>query len=341
MKLLTIGMCTYDDYDGVFFTLQALRMYHGHVMQHIELMVVDNNPGSEHSLSISRLCKNINSIPTSSPVKYIPYAGRGGTAARQKIFDEAETKFVMVIDCHVLIDQGALSRLADYLLNRYDEPDILHGPLMQDDQRVVSTHMNDQWRGGMWGTWGVAWKLNDQVFSVQEVNGKCLVVSMPDGKNEIFIDGISGTEWSGHTHRISRLGCRPLGFSADEDPFYIPGHGLGLFVCSKDTWPGFHKDAAGFGGDEMYVHKKHISNGYNVKLLPFLRWLHRFDRPNGTKYAYKRWDIVRNYCVEFLEMGWGLADVYNHFVRDTGIISDAQWEYLVADPVNRKNPPSR
>jgi hypothetical protein len=27
-KLLTIGMATYDDYDGVYFTLQSLRMYH-------------------------------------------------------------------------------------------------------------------------------------------------------------------------------------------------------------------------------------------------------------------------------------------------------------------------
>ena len=27
-KKLTIGMATYDDYDGVFFTIQSLRMHH-------------------------------------------------------------------------------------------------------------------------------------------------------------------------------------------------------------------------------------------------------------------------------------------------------------------------
>ncbi len=27
-KLLTIGMSVYDDFDGVYFTMQALRMYH-------------------------------------------------------------------------------------------------------------------------------------------------------------------------------------------------------------------------------------------------------------------------------------------------------------------------
>ena len=44
-RLLTVGMATYDDYDGVYFSLQALRMYHrlGH---EIEIIVVDNNPDS-------------------------------------------------------------------------------------------------------------------------------------------------------------------------------------------------------------------------------------------------------------------------------------------------------
>ena len=49
MKKLTIGMSTYDDYDGVFFTIQSLRMYHLHGMQNdIEFIVIDNNPESAH-----------------------------------------------------------------------------------------------------------------------------------------------------------------------------------------------------------------------------------------------------------------------------------------------------
>src|SRR5262245_29501083 len=28
VKKLTVGMATYDDYDGVYFTLQAIRLYH-------------------------------------------------------------------------------------------------------------------------------------------------------------------------------------------------------------------------------------------------------------------------------------------------------------------------
>ena len=46
-KLLTIGMATYDDYDGVFFTIQSLRMYHEMCnTDNVEYIVLDNNPNS-------------------------------------------------------------------------------------------------------------------------------------------------------------------------------------------------------------------------------------------------------------------------------------------------------
>lgn len=42
-KKLTIGMATYDDFDGVFFSVQALRMYHPET-EGAEIIVLDNNP---------------------------------------------------------------------------------------------------------------------------------------------------------------------------------------------------------------------------------------------------------------------------------------------------------
>ena len=45
MKKLTIGIPVYDDYDGVFFTLQALRFAY-RLNDWIEFLVVDNNPDS-------------------------------------------------------------------------------------------------------------------------------------------------------------------------------------------------------------------------------------------------------------------------------------------------------
>ena len=39
---LTIGLATYDDYHGVYFSIQALRMYHTEIINKTEILVVDN-----------------------------------------------------------------------------------------------------------------------------------------------------------------------------------------------------------------------------------------------------------------------------------------------------------
>ena len=46
MVALTIGMPTYNDFDGVYFTIQALRLYQD--LDDTELLVVDNY-GCEHT----------------------------------------------------------------------------------------------------------------------------------------------------------------------------------------------------------------------------------------------------------------------------------------------------
>ena len=52
---LTIGMATFDDFDGVYFSVQALRMYHSEVIDDIEIIVIDNNPASHHGKAIRNL----------------------------------------------------------------------------------------------------------------------------------------------------------------------------------------------------------------------------------------------------------------------------------------------
>ena len=46
-------MCTYDDINGVYFSLQSLRLYHPLVQDDkVELIVIDNNPaGTWHSVT--------------------------------------------------------------------------------------------------------------------------------------------------------------------------------------------------------------------------------------------------------------------------------------------------
>src|ERR1700746_4081822 len=43
-KTLAIGMATYDDYDGVYFTVQAIRLFHPEITADSEIIVVDNHP---------------------------------------------------------------------------------------------------------------------------------------------------------------------------------------------------------------------------------------------------------------------------------------------------------
>ena len=48
---LTIGMATFDDFDGVYFTVTSLMIHHQEVMSECEILVVDNNPDSEQGNS--------------------------------------------------------------------------------------------------------------------------------------------------------------------------------------------------------------------------------------------------------------------------------------------------
>ena len=44
--LLTIGMACFDEFDMVWATVQALRLYHAEWMHLCEIVIVDNNPKS-------------------------------------------------------------------------------------------------------------------------------------------------------------------------------------------------------------------------------------------------------------------------------------------------------
>ena len=47
-------MATYDDFDGVYFTIQALRMYHEICQSNdVEFLVLDNNPDGKHAQTLS------------------------------------------------------------------------------------------------------------------------------------------------------------------------------------------------------------------------------------------------------------------------------------------------
>src|SRR5271169_5631483 len=126
-KILSIGMATYDDYDGVYFTAQSIRLYHREVTSETEILVVDNHPDGPCSSALKALENQIDGY------RYIPWDRSTGTSIRDIVFREADAAFVLCVDCHILFVAGALRRLLDYLIANPDTPDLLQGPLLYDD----------------------------------------------------------------------------------------------------------------------------------------------------------------------------------------------------------------
>jgi hypothetical protein len=149
-KLLTIGMATYDDYHGVYFSLQALRMYHSICStQDVEFLVVDNNPEGAHGKAVQNGIKGW----MSHQARYIPYTEKASTAVRNEIFKNAQGKYTISIDCHVMLAPGAVDKLLEYYNKNPDCKDIVQGPLWYDDLRNYSTAFKPEWRDSMYGTW--------------------------------------------------------------------------------------------------------------------------------------------------------------------------------------------
>jgi glycosyltransferase involved in cell wall biosynthesis len=256
MRKLTIGCATHDDYDGVYFTIQSIRLYHSEVLNDIEFVIVDNNPDSEHGKALRNFIKWIK-----EPVQYLPFTKYKSTAIRNKVFELADTPYVLCIDSHVLLHPGSLKKLIDFYDKGLDFGNLLHGPLVYDDGENISTHFNLNWNSYMWGQWGT------------DDRGKDI----------------------------------------DSPPFEIPAQGCGLFSCRKDSWLGYNKDFRGFGGEEGYIHKKYEKNGKTTLCLPFLRWTHRFDRPNGISYPNNLSERFKNYLIGFKELGIDTKELKEHF----------------------------
>ena len=265
-RRLTIGMATYDDYDGVYFTIQSIRVNNPELEGISEFVVIDNNPGGPCSEALSHLGKSIEGY------RYVPRDEWSGTAIRNAIFEEASSPIVLCIDSHVLIVPGALSKLISYFEANPDSRDLVQGPLVYDDLRRIATHMEPRWRAGMYGTWA---------------------------------DDPRGADLS--------AAC-----------FAIPMHGLGLFACRRVAWAGFNPEFRGFGGEEGYIHEKMRLRGGRTLCLPFLRWVHRFNRPLGLRYVNRWEDRMRNYVIGFTELGLDTAEMEAHFAELLGSETSAR-----------------
>jgi glycosyltransferase involved in cell wall biosynthesis len=139
---LTIGVPTYNDFEGIYFTFQALRLYQD--LEDTELLVVDNF-GCEHTKHF---------VEDWAKARYVVDTQAVGTAAaKNAVFREARGEAVLCCDSHVLFAPGTIARLRTYHREHPDSPDLLQGPLVNDDLQTIATHFAPEWRGQMWGIW--------------------------------------------------------------------------------------------------------------------------------------------------------------------------------------------
>ena len=261
-KKLTIGMATYDDYDGVYFSIQAIRLFHPEVTEETEILVVDNNPKGPCATALRALKKWVKNY------RYIANDTITGTAVRDVIFREADAAYVLCIDSHVMIEAGRIRQLIEFFDTRAQTGDLLQGPLLMDDMKSLYSHFEPVWRDGMYGIWGT--------------------------DNRALDPG--------------------------EPEFPIQMQGLGLFACRRSDWPGFNPGFCGFGGEEGYIHQKFRNLGGRTLCLPFLRWLHRFERPMGTRYQNNMEHRIRNYLIGFDELGMDKSELEAHYC---GLVGEA------------------
>jgi len=335
-QTLTIGMAHHNDYNGVYFSIQDIRkelIFNGRqdLLKKIEFVVVENDPNSKHANELKNLS---NHIPQ---MRIIDLHDKKGTSvARNKIIEEAKTNFVLVMDCHVLLCPlvKTLENLFTFMEYNKDTNDLYTGPLVYDNMRMISTHFNDEWRSQMWGTWGNAWQCVCESFNFSIMNneGNCKFVSMvgqkPLDKCEYCEREFPKIPFSQHEIKLNADGYSQLGQRSDSEPFEVFGQGLGVFFTKKNTWLGFNDHARGFGGEECYIHEKYRKAGRKTMCLPFLKWLHRFGRPDGVKYELTVEGKVRNYILEFKEIGLDMEPLKEHFTKKFNFPSD-KWDSYI------------
>lgn len=148
---LTVGIATYDDFDGAYFTVHSLLMYHSAVMREAEIIILDNHPTGPAASALAGLATE---NPQSTSIRYIPYDEVQSTAFRDVLFREASGEVVLVLDSHVLIAAGGLEALLDYYVDPANQQDMVQGPLVRGDGSVAATHMVPEFKSGMYGYWG-------------------------------------------------------------------------------------------------------------------------------------------------------------------------------------------
>lgn len=270
---LTVGFCTRDDFAGAWMTLGGLLEYHKDFID--EIVIIDNSPkDSKHA---ALLQEHVAHEPI---VRYIRVVGPESSCIyKDRVFRAAKSDIVLCCDSHVLFGKNAIASLRKWFESNPNSKDLITGPMSK--------------RGGA-----------DAMTSQQQmyVDEKFEIDTTAELKKKP-IDRIitqNNIVWRGGNCGIWRLDDRAL--DSTHPAFPIAQNGTGAFACLRSTWPGFHPQFIGFGGNETWLMERFRELGGQVLCLPTFRWIHRFGYPDGHKYKISWDDRVRNYLIGFNDL---------------------------------------
>lgn len=259
---LTIGMATYRDWQGVWATIQSLRLNHSESA--FDIVVVDNDlqgrpdeaSEANHSFKVNQLCQKIGA-------KYEHFTKVSGTAAAKgRIFELAKTPAVLVIDCHVILPSGTVKRLIDWFDTHPASKDLWQGPCIGDGgiNDIVGTHFRKKWGGPMYGQWEVDTRVKaDEPFEIPMMGCglfACLKSAWP-GFHPL-LRGFGPEEW--HIHeRVRRNGgkCYCLPWLKWSHRFGNPGGAANPGAPTAERLRGHiitMLDTRSHDVDEMFAH---------------------------------------------------------------------------------------
>ena len=320
MKILSIGIAHHNDFSGAWFTIQDIRkelIFNGRqdLLKKIEFVVVENDTDSEHAKSLKEFC--VKNLAKDKSLSYNICRTEGTSVSRNSIIENANGKFVLVLDCHVLLCPalGVVEKLINFIESNSNDDNLYCGPLVGDDGDSIYTHFTDEWSGTNFGKWSLAWRCQceDYYFEIEKEAEE--IKDLVTGERHQRCPKCDLDYSEGAYAVVHEKKCIPCGHS-ETDPFEIGSQGLGCFLVRKESWLGFNEHSRGFGGEEYYIHEKYRKNNRKAMCLPFMKWLHRFERPGGIEYKLEIEHVVRNYILEFIELELDLSSIYEHFVKE-------------------------
>jgi len=133
----SICLPSYNNFTEVYFTIQALRLYHD--MKDKEIVVVDNFGDDVLAAFCKDKCAGVVRYERTTKIQGVSYA-------KNISIEIARGEFVLCMDSHILLKPGCFDR----------DPtgdDLIQGPSIANSFDKLGREWLAVWRSNMWGTW--------------------------------------------------------------------------------------------------------------------------------------------------------------------------------------------